>query len=184
MVTLFVSAGTPMIVSGDEYLQSHAGNNNWYGHDGPLSWFDWRVAADGAAGFTRFLSCLAELRAAHPALGRTTFLTDADVTWHEHDWGNADSRFLAFTLHAARGGGGAAASDVAPPTDLYVALNAHGFSVEATLPPPPPGCGRWARLVDTNLPPPRDFTRGGNAGVEGGVYHVAPHSGVVLVGKP
>lgn len=176
MLTLFVSVGTPMILSGDEYLQSHAGNNNWYGHDGPLTWFNWADAERGAAGFRRFVGELAALRASHPALGRTTFLTEADVTWHEHDWGNADSRFLAFTLHAP-------ADARAKHGDLYVALNAHSFSVAAALPALPPGAAKWARVVDTNLPPPRDVTPGGNAGIEGGVYHVAPHSGVVLVSK-
>ena len=176
MLTLFVSVGTPMFVSGDEYLQSHEGNNNWYGHDGPMTWYNWAAAEAGAAGFVRFFSELAALRSSHPALGRTTFLTDADVTWHEHDWSNPDSRFLAFTLHAPSG--------LEAEGDLYIALNAHGFSVDAALPPPPQGASKWCRVVDTNLPPPRDFTRGGNAGVQGGVYSVAPHSGIVLVSKP
>lgn len=28
-----------------------------------------------------------------------------DITWHEHDWGNAESRFLAWTLHDTLGAG-------------------------------------------------------------------------------
>lgn len=51
----------------------------------------------------------------------------------------------------------------------------------AHLPRPPPG-RKWARLIDTNLPSPRDFTIGGNAGVEP-VYGVAPHSAIVLITK-
>jgi isoamylase len=54
--------------------------------------------------------------------------------------------------------------------------------VPAKLPKPPSG-RKWCRLLDTNLPPPRDFTPGGNAGVEG-TYGVAPHSCIVLVSKP
>jgi isoamylase len=53
--------------------------------------------------------------------------------------------------------------------------------VPAHLPKPKPG-RKWARLIDTNLPSPRDFTIGGNAGVEP-VYGVAPHSAVVLISK-
>jgi hypothetical protein len=67
--------------------------------------------------------------------------------------------------------------------DLYFAFNAHGFEVPAQLPPPPPG-RKWARVVDTNLPSPRDFTPGGNAGIEGAAYGVAPHSAIMLVAKP
>lgn len=96
-----------------------------------------------------------------------------DITWHESNWDNPDSRFLAWTLHDTASSGAG---------DVFVAFNAHGFEVPAALPPPPAG-RKWARLVDTNLPPPRDFTPGGNAGVEGR-YGVAPHSAIVLVSKP
>jgi pullulanase/glycogen debranching enzyme len=27
--------------SGDEYAQTRGGNNNYYGHDLPLTWFQW-----------------------------------------------------------------------------------------------------------------------------------------------
>lgn len=38
--------------------------------------------------------------------------------------------------------------------DIYVAFNAHHFAVQADLPPPMEG-HQWARLVDTNLVPPK-----------------------------
>jgi isoamylase len=50
------------------------------------------------------------------------------------------------------------------------------------LPKPPPG-RKWCRLLDTNLPPPRDITPGGNAGVDA-KYGVAPHAAIVLITKP
>ena len=37
--------------------------------------------------------------------------------------------------------------------DVYVALNAHGFEVQAGLPAPQDGC-KWARLVGPPPPPP------------------------------
>jgi isoamylase len=181
VLTLLLAQGTPMLVSGDEALLSHAGNNNWYGHDGPLAWFDWGAAEGGAGGFVRFVAEAARLRRAHPALARPSFLTPADVTWHEADGDNPDSRFLAFTLHTPPDGGGGDAGG--GDGDLYVALNAHPFSVPAPLPAPPPGFTRWARVVDTSLPPPRDVTPGGNAGVEGGEYVVTAHSSIVLMAR-
>lgn len=96
-----------------------------------------------------------------------------DITWHEDNWNNPDSRFLAWTLHDTNNSGCGS---------VYIAFNAHSFEVKAPLPKPPQG-RKWCRLVDTNLPSPRDFTPGGNAGVEG-VYGVAPYAAIVLVSKP
>lgn len=48
---------------------------------------------------TRFYSGLIKFRREHALLGRDTFLTDRDVTWHESHWDDPESRFLAFTLH-------------------------------------------------------------------------------------
>jgi isoamylase len=39
------------------------------------------------------------------------------------------------------------------------------------------------RIVDTNLAPPKDFTVGGNKGVDA-VYTLAPFSSILLVAKP
>ena len=41
----------------------------------------------------------------------------SDIVWHESDWMNDESRFLAFTI---KGQGG---------PDIYVAFNAHGHKV-------------------------------------------------------
>ena len=174
-LALFLAAGTPMLVSGDEHLATHGGNNNWYGHDTPLAWFDWGAAAaddggPGGAGFTRFVAGLAALRRAHPLLGGAHRWMAEDVTWHEDHWDNDESRFLAFELHP-RGG--------APGERLFAAFNAHGHAIPVPLPP-----GRaWARIVDTNLPPPRDFTPGGNAGVDPPTYLMAGNSAILLVSR-
>ena len=173
MLALFIAAGTPMLVSGDEYLATHGGNNNWYGHDTPLAWFDWRAAACGEGpgpGFTRFVSGLASLRRAHPLLGGSHRWTAEDVTWHEDHWDNDESRFLAFELHPRGGGSG---------ERLFAAFNAHGHGIPVPLPP-----GQtWARIVDTNLPPPRDFTPGGNAGVDPPSYMLEGNSAILLVSR-
>lgn len=44
-------------------------------------------------------SQLIHFRRSHPLLGRAEFLTPEDITWHEDEWDNMESRFLAFTLH-------------------------------------------------------------------------------------
>jgi len=65
--------------------------------------------------------------------------------------------------------------------DVYAAFNAHSFQVTAFLPSPPPG-KKWCRVVDTNLPAPRDFTPGGNAGVES-AYNMQAYSSILLIAK-
>ncbi|WP_296665811.1 glycogen debranching protein GlgX [Demequina sp.] len=39
--TLLISAGTPMLLGGDEFGRSQGGNNNTYCQDNEISWFDW-----------------------------------------------------------------------------------------------------------------------------------------------
>jgi isoamylase len=208
---LLLSQGVPMVVMGDELLQTHFGNNNWYGHDTRLSHMHWsgplgeaeegKEAGGGAdsdddlaaparppsppdsarADLLRFASELVRWRrgpARHLFAGKRHFWGSADITWHEGDWGNAESRFLAWTLHDTTSGGGGGSGSCG---DVYVAFNAHPFMVDAPLPGP---VGRWARLVDTALPAPRDFTPGGNrGGVTTASYGVQAHSCVVLVSK-
>jgi isoamylase len=75
----------------------------------------------------RYNSGLVKFRVQHPLLGRAEFLTDDDVTWHEDNWDNPESRFLAFTLHDRGQGGG----------DLYIAFNSHevgAVQAESSLP--------------------------------------------------
>jgi isoamylase len=53
--------------------------------------------------------------------------------------------------------------------------------VDAGLPQPPSG-KKWCRVVDTNLPSPKDFTEGGNNGVDS-KYGIEAHSSVLLIAK-
>ncbi|KDD74857.1 hypothetical protein H632_c1029p0 [Helicosporidium sp. ATCC 50920] len=175
-LALMAAQGTPMVLAGDEYGQTREGNNNWYGHDGPLTHYDWDALRRGQAGedggWFRFYRGLLRMRAEHPLLGRREFLSDHDVTWHEAHWDDPESRFLAYTLHDRGQGGG----------DLYVAFNSHSFAVEAAL-PALPADEVWKRVVDTNLPSPRDFVAGGNRGV-GGIYRIQGNSSILLLRAP
>lgn len=171
MLALMVSQGTPMVLMGDEYAQTRHGNNNYYGHDTELTRFDWDQLDKVRDSYFRFYSELIKFRKEHPLLGRSEFLRPNDITWHEDNWGNTESRFLAFTLHDLGQGGG----------DLYVVFNAHTYPIDAHLPRAPEG-KTWRRVVDTNLQSPKDFTPGGNKGVDQ-VYSVQPFSSILLVAK-
>ena len=175
-LALVLSQGTPMVLMGDEYGRSTSGNNNTYGHDHELTWFNWDIAreamAEDADGFFQFYSQALKFRARHPLLGRAEFLKPEDITWHETQWDNPESKFLSFTLHDRGQGGG----------DLCAAFNAHDYAVEYALPAPPPGKA-WHRVADTNLYSPKDFNPDAIRRIEGAVYSVTPYSSILLVAK-
>jgi len=176
-LALMLSQGTPMVMMGDEYGRSTGGNNNTYGIDGPLTWFDWdalqreKDAADGGGSFFDFFCKVIEFRRSRSLLRRRDFLGPADITWHETHWDNPESKFLAYTLHDREGG-----------EDIYIAFNAHVYFVEASLPPPPQGKA-WFRVADTNLSAPKDFDPAADRRIEGSMYNVAPFSSMVMVAR-
>ena len=105
------SLGTPMILSGDEYGRSQKGNNNAYCQDNDTSWFDWKVAGEGAARqLAEFASRLVQVRRTHSTLRTKNFLGGesevgpglTDLSWWDErgvqlspeDWANADGRVL------------------------------------------------------------------------------------------
>lgn len=62
-----------------------------------------------------------------------------------------------------------------------MAFNAHAHSYNVMLPQLREG-RFWSRIIDTNLPPPKDFTIGGNKGVEP-YYIVNAYSSILLESK-
>lgn len=168
-LALMVSQGTPMMLMGDEYGRTTSGNNNTYGLDERMNYFRWDHLEDGGADFFDFCAGLVHYRRQTKVLGRSEFLSRRDITWHETNWGNDESCFLSFTLHGDHLGG----------PSVYVAFNAHEYWVENALPGPGEG-KRWHRIVDTNLPSPRDFDASGAREIEGSGYRVAPHSAILL----
>lgn len=167
-LALMVSQGTPMILMADEYGHTRYGNNNSYGHDNALNHFQWNQLESRKQSYFRFFAETIKFRRQNPLLGRSIFLTQNDVTWHENNWHNPDSRFLAFTLHGGKYGCG----------DLYIAFNAHDYFVKNIIPSPPfQKC--WYRVVDTNLPAPDDFIVGG-VPFKTNVYNMAPYSAILF----
>ncbi|KAK1257535.1 hypothetical protein QJS04_geneDACA024858 [Acorus gramineus] len=169
-LALMISQGTPMMLMGDEYGHTRYGNNNSYGHDNAINYFQWGQLEAKRSGLFRFFKEMAKFRQKHPILRHENFLDKKDVTWHEDRWDNHESNFLAFTLHDKNLG-----------EDIYVAFNAHDYFVEATL-PSAPARKHWHRVVDTNLESPHDFVPEGVKGI-GKRYNVAPYSSILLKAK-
>ncbi|XP_024024358.1 isoamylase 3, chloroplastic isoform X1 [Morus notabilis] len=168
-LALMISQGTPMMLMGDEYAHTRYGNNNSYGHDTALNHFQWGLLEARRSNHFRFFQKVIKFRRTRRVFSRETFLSKNDVTWHEDNWNNHDSNFLAFTLHDSSG------------EDIYLAFNAHAFFVKVSV-PPPPAKRRWFRVVDTNLESPDDFVIEGVPGT-GKTYNVAPYSSILLEAK-
>ena len=142
--------GLPMIVAGDEFLNTQRGNNNPYNQDNEITWLDW-ARLDANREVFRFFKLMIAFRKAHPCIGRPTFWRE-DVRWHGTD-GPVDfgheSRCLAYTLRGASVGGG----------DLYVMINGHWedhrFTVQESR------ASEWRRIVDTARPSPEDIVEPG-----------------------
>ncbi|WCJ24786.1 Glycogen debranching enzyme [Euphorbia peplus] len=168
-LALMLSQGTPMMLMGDEYGHTRYGNNNSYGHDTSINNFQWGLLNAQKSGHFRFFSEVIKFRKAHDVFRRENFLGNNDVTWHEDNWDNYESKFLAFTLHEING------------ADVYLAFNAHEYFVKVPI-PPPPSKRQWFRVVDTNLESPGDFVAEGVPGI-GSTYNVAPYSSILLEAK-
>ena len=167
---LMLANGIPMIVAGDEFLNTQRGNNNPYNQDNEITWLDWSRLEENREVF-RFFKRMIAFRKAHPSIGRPTFWREA-VTWHGPDGGvdfGPASRCLAYFLD------GASAGD----DDLYVMINGHWedrtFTVQDG------ARSAWTRVVDTGKHSPDDIVElGGEPIPESAKYPVRARSVVVL----
>lgn len=117
LFTLVFAQGTPMLLAGDEHLNSQSGNNNAYCQDNELGWLDWHQDDHG---LTAFVAKLIRLRHVHPELRQTQFLHGestgpdglANVRWlhpegrpmNEADWHDPGGRALRLDLENSKGG--------------------------------------------------------------------------------
>jgi len=154
---LMVSAGTPMMTGGDEYLRGVRCNNNPYNLDSSANWLSWSWNAD-QANFHTYAQRLIAFRKAHPALRPVNFYTAGDTNgngmgqlqWFTPAggtpdagyWGSASNHAIAWRIDGTEFGDPAGA--------LYVAYNGWSGDVNFTL--PSPGGGRqWYRVTDTSV---------------------------------
>lgn len=185
LMTLLFSNGTPMLLGGDEFGRTQAGNNNAYCQDTEISWFDWRLA-DTPAGkaLLKFCRQCISARFLLPTLQSGRFLKTGshaphhlpDISWFDETgaemtperWHFADGRLLALRrvshdLHER------------PISAALFLLNAFSENREFILPQPQLD---WKVLVDAAEP-----SHGGDhANVpQHGRISVAAHSATLLV---
>ena len=149
---LLLSQGVPMLLAGDEFLNSQRGNNNAYCQDNELSWLDWEMAAQNAD-MVNFVRQMIALRKRHPSIMRRRFLTGKtikgknikDISWHgahvdQPEWNEPESRVLAYTLAGVH----------ADEADLHIVMNMSDTKINAEL--PLISGKEWCLAVDTSLP--------------------------------
>src|SRR5208283_2924099 len=180
LAIVLLSAGTPMIMMGDEVRRTQLGNNNAYCQDNALSWLDWSFLAKHAD-LLRFVNRLVRFRANFERSRETETFSLADllrqrqIQWHgvkplQPDWGeNAHS--LAFTRMGFQGC-----------EQHLILLNAYWEALQFELPSPLPGSAGWLRFVDTSLDCPFDVNVPMRAPlIESACYTVRPRSAAVLI---
>jgi glycogen operon protein len=159
---LLFSAGTPMLLGGDEMLRTQGGNNNAYCQDNAISWFDWTLLEKNAD-FYRFVKEAIAFTRRYPVLLRRTFFSGRDVNaderpdikWYGFDldeprWSDPELRALAYQLDGAEADRGSGDYLV------FVILNADWNPCMIRLPP----AGRdrhWHRVADTSRAQGDDF---------------------------
>ena len=166
---LMLSNGIPMFRAGDEFLNTQFANNNPYNQDNEISWLDWGQLERNQDVF-RFFKGMIAFRKLHHSLCRSRFWRE-DVSWY--GVGPAvdltpDSHSLAFCVHGASQGD----------DDIYVMINAYWQPLEFHIQEGAPE--NWMRIVDTDLPSPRDLSEQGIP-VQQLQYKLAARSVVVLV---
>ena len=151
LATLLLSRGVPMLLGGDEFRRTQAGNNNAYCQDNAISWYDWSLAERNGE-LVQFVRRLIALRNAHSVLRAETFYTDGEVSWfgpagNAPDWQGSDNRFGCLVRDR----------DAA----LCLLFNAAPVRCRFIM-PAPPGSG-WQVVIDTSK---EDLTADTSPGTE------------------
>jgi pullulanase/glycogen debranching enzyme len=177
-----LSAGTPMLLMGDEVRRSQGGNNNAYCQDNEISWFDWSLV-DKHADVRRFTQMLIALRVNRdlPAnrLGMTLneLLHHVPVQWHgvklnHPGWGN-EAHTLSATVRMLEGR-----------VLMHLMVNAYWEALDFEVPSVEVRRAPWRRCLDTFLDSPDDIREWADAPVvKDPVYWVQPRCVVVLVAR-
>ncbi|MFM7550725.1 MAG: glycogen debranching protein [Cyanobacteriota bacterium] len=187
LALLLLAMGTPMLTMGDEVARSQRGNNNAYGQDNPISWFDWTLVQTNAdlLRFVRELIAQRQHRdlVAEPRpLTLVELLQRCSIQWHgvlpfQPDW-SSDSHSLACTL-----------TSVNHRFRLHLMVNAWWQPLRFLLPPTtsadgdaPFGAEPWHRWIDTAMASPDDIVAWAEAPpLPDHAYEVQARSLVVLL---
>jgi glycogen operon protein len=181
LTTVFFANGSPMLLAGDEFGRTQAGNNNAYAQDNETSWVDWAPeATEEGRTLAGFVARLIALRKAHPVLRSKRFLHGReepypgvlDIAWFDEKgvsvsasaWNDHGERTLTLRRAERR-------SDGMTPI-LTLMLNPTAEDRVFTLPPP---ALATVALIDSARPEAPERT------VEDGVVQVLARAAVLTL---
>ena len=174
LLTLFISRGVPMLLGGDEFRRTQAGNNNAYCQDNETSWYDWNFLEQHGEIF-RFTSGMIAFRRAHPILSKEQFYSDDEIHWFGPqggfpNWTDPKEKQFACLIHEDE------------QHALYLMFNASGDAVDFRL-PPLLSKAQWHLAVDTSREAPQDLFAEGEEPLwkDPQTYHLAPRSSAILL---
>ncbi|WP_433036362.1 glycogen debranching protein GlgX [Actinomycetospora sp. CA-053990] len=149
LTTLLLSAGTPMLLGGDELGHTQHGNNNVYSLDDETSWRAW-----DSPELVDFIARALSLRRATPALRRTDFFygradTDPEDAAPDIAWLHPDGREFTEPDFHAHGRTLVVRVDAAP--SLLLVLHAGDAPVDVLL-PAAFGDAAWTPVLDAGTP--------------------------------
>ena len=188
IVTLLLSQGTPMLLAGDEFKRTQAGNNNAYSQDNEISWINWQLLKKNAD-FFRFCKGIIAFRKKHSVLRRDYFFSGkdqtgngiSDVSWHgkkpfKPDFGEK-SKILGVLID------GSESESEEIDDDIFIFFNMGKEIVSFEVPELPTG-KKWYLKVNTANESPSDFIDDGHEEeVRENKLKITAHSIILLVSK-
>ncbi|MEY2398038.1 MAG: isoamylase, partial [Actinomycetota bacterium] len=149
LATLFLSAGVPMLVGGDEIGRTQHGNNNGYAQDNEISWVNWDLLRDNAE-LHAFVRRLIRLRQEQPVLRRRRWFQGralhgegvSDIAWFRpdgdamssEDWEQGFARAVAVFLNGGQITESDERGEPIVGDTLLLQFNAHDGPLDFTLP--------------------------------------------------
>ncbi len=188
LATLFLSAGIPMLLAGDEFRRTQGGNNNSYCQDNEISWVNWNFLEKNNEIF-QFTKKIISLRKRHEIFKKNSFFTGLtsqgqngpDIKWYGEDgkspiWDSPEN-ILGVYLNGAYSPDRMGNRD----RDVFIAFNATSSERKFQLPMPCSGF-KWELIIDTAREQGKDiFDEGKGVVIKGNSIKVKNNSLIVLL---
>lgn len=182
---LLLSQGTPLLLAGDEFLNSQEGNNNPYCQDNKVSWLNWNLIQTNQDIF-QFVKRLVQIRKEHDIFHMSEELKIMDymacgypdISFHGTKSWYPDFSNYSRVLGIMLCGSYTAIQEKKPDHYFYLAFNMHWEAHEYELPKLPDGTN-WKVFIDTAQEKEEETKE---SMISEKTYIVKPRSIVVFIG--
>lgn len=156
LTLVFLSQGTPLLYSGDEFGNSQEGNNNPYCQDNAVGWIKWNKTESGNA-LLQYTKMLIELRKKHPILHSRIPLKGIDhlscgypdISYHGKEAWRADTSPASRSVGIMYCGYYGEIDGRRDDTFFYIGINLHWSAYYLGLPQLPKG-KEWTLYASTD----------------------------------